>query len=138
NHKKITFVNEVMTLHWHMQASHKAEYLKWAATNNFVSMLPGDTKHRWAEALLSTQPTLDNHLTPRDTVLHYSESAFREVAIKWLVETDQPINVLQNPIFMQMINLTSHANNSIQIPSHKQTHQVIIDLFKSNLDELCK
>ncbi|KAI6101845.1 hypothetical protein F5141DRAFT_1008694, partial [Pisolithus sp. B1] len=113
-------------------------YLKWATTNNFISMLPGDTKHRQAEALLSTQPTLDNHLTPRDAILHYSELAFGEVAIKWLVETDQPINVLQNLIFMQMINLALCANNSVQIPSHKQTHQVIINLFKSNLHELHK
>ncbi|KAI6097333.1 hypothetical protein EDD16DRAFT_1499460, partial [Pisolithus croceorrhizus] len=129
------FFNEVTTLHWHMQASHKAEYLN---KNNFIFMLPGDTKHHQAEALLSNQPTLDSHLAPRDTVLHYSESEFQEVAIKWLVKTDQPINVLQNPIFMQMINLTSHTDNSVQIPSHKQTHQVIINLFKLNLCELCK
>ncbi|KAI5990359.1 hypothetical protein EDC04DRAFT_2504866, partial [Pisolithus marmoratus] len=62
-----------------------------------------------------TQTSLDNHLVPRDQLLHYSESAFQEVAIQWLIETDQPINVLQNPIFMQMINVALHANNNVKI-----------------------
>ncbi|KAI5991039.1 hypothetical protein EDC04DRAFT_2508513, partial [Pisolithus marmoratus] len=62
-----------------------------------------------------TQSSLDNHLVPRDQVLHYSESAFREVAIQWLIKMDQPICILQNPIFQQMINLTSCANHSIKI-----------------------
>ncbi|KIK28147.1 hypothetical protein PISMIDRAFT_91804, partial [Pisolithus microcarpus 441] len=113
-------------------------YLKWAATTNFASMLPVDTKWHWQEIALSTQPSLDGHLTPKDQVLHYSESAFREVTIQWLIETDQPIIILQNPMFRQMINLASHAKNSVKIPNYKQTQQTIIDLFKSHLCELHK
>ncbi|KAI6100526.1 hypothetical protein F5141DRAFT_960905, partial [Pisolithus sp. B1] len=52
-----------------------------------------------------TQSSLDSHLVPRDQVLHYSESAFWEVSIQWLIETDQPIHILQNPMFQEMINL---------------------------------
>ncbi|KAI6011628.1 hypothetical protein EDC04DRAFT_2580363 [Pisolithus marmoratus] len=119
--KTVSIVNKTTTLCWHMQSYHKAKYLQWATANNFPSMLPDDTKHHQEEAALSTQPSLDNHLIPRDQLLHYSESAFREVAIQWLIETDQPINVLQNPMFMQMINVASHANNNVKIPNHKQT-----------------
>ncbi|KAI5997110.1 hypothetical protein EDD15DRAFT_2163017 [Pisolithus albus] len=134
--KQVSFVNKVSTLHRHMQAVHKADYLKWAASKNFVSMLPEDTKRRRVEAASSTQRSLDNHLVPRDQVPHYSESAFREVSIRWLIETDQPIHILQNPVFQQMINLASRANHSVKIPTLKQTRQSIIDLFKSKLREL--
>ncbi|KIK18213.1 hypothetical protein PISMIDRAFT_109874, partial [Pisolithus microcarpus 441] len=65
-------------------------------------------------------------------------SAFQEVAIQWLIKTDQPINVLQNLMFMQIINIASCTHNNVKIPNHKQIHQAIIDLFKSNLHELCK
>ncbi|KAI5982112.1 hypothetical protein EDD15DRAFT_2181715, partial [Pisolithus albus] len=132
------FVNEVSTLRRHMQAVHKAEYLKWATAKNFLSMLPEDTKRRRLEAASSSQRSLDNHLVPRDQVPHYSESAFRDVSIQWLIETDQPIRILQNPAFQQMINLASRANHSVKIPTLKQTRQSIIDLFKSNLCELRK
>ncbi|KAI5988039.1 hypothetical protein EDD15DRAFT_2172899, partial [Pisolithus albus] len=119
-----------------------ADYLKWAASKNFVSMLPEDTKRRRVEAASSTQRSLDNHLVPRDQVPHYSESAFREVRSKSFFHTPsltrhyQPIHILQNPIFQQMINLASRANHSIKIPTLKQTRQSIIDLFKSKLREL--
>ncbi|KAI5990905.1 hypothetical protein EDD15DRAFT_2169746, partial [Pisolithus albus] len=131
-------VSEASTLCRHMQAKHKAEYLKWAAANKFISMLPEDSQRHRAEAASSSQPNLDAHVIPREQVLHYSESAFREVAIQWLIETDQPINVLQNPMFMQMINVASRAQKSVKIPNHRQTRQAIIDLFKSNLRELRK
>ncbi|KAI6118247.1 hypothetical protein F5141DRAFT_1000282, partial [Pisolithus sp. B1] len=127
-------------------------YLKWAASKIFVSMLPGDTKQCQVQAASSTQSSLDSHLIPRGQVLHYSESVFQEVSIQWLIETDsislfntpslihhyQPIHILQNPMFQQMINLASSTNHSVKILTLKQTWQSIIDLFKSNLCELCK
>ncbi|KIK11463.1 hypothetical protein PISMIDRAFT_62197, partial [Pisolithus microcarpus 441] len=67
------------------------------------------------EAASSTQHSLDNHLVPRDQVPHYSESAFWDVSIQWLIETNQPIHILQNPVFQQMIILASHANHSVKI-----------------------
>ncbi|KAI6125613.1 hypothetical protein EDD16DRAFT_1474195, partial [Pisolithus croceorrhizus] len=86
----------------------------------------------------STQHSLDDHLIPRDQVPHYSKSTFWDVSIQWLIKTDQPIHILQNPVFQQMINLTSCANHSVKILTLKQTQQSIIDLFKSNLHELHK
>ncbi|KIK17412.1 hypothetical protein PISMIDRAFT_111516, partial [Pisolithus microcarpus 441] len=113
-------------------------YLKWATSKNFLLMLPEDTKRRQVEAASSTQRSLDNHLVPRDQVPHYSECAFQDVSIQWLIETDQPIHILQNPAFQQMIILASRANHSVKILTLKQTRQSIIDLFKSNLRELRK
>ncbi|KAI6111604.1 hypothetical protein EV401DRAFT_1868367 [Pisolithus croceorrhizus] len=136
--KQVLFINEVSTLCCHMQAVHKAEYLKWAASKNFLLMLLEDTKQCQVEAASSTQCSLDDHFVPRDQVLHYSESTFWDVSIQWLIKTDQPIHILQNPVFQQIINLASHANHSVKILTLKQTWQSIIDLFKSNLCELCK
>ncbi|KAI6097631.1 hypothetical protein EDD16DRAFT_1527517 [Pisolithus croceorrhizus] len=42
--KQVLFINKVSTLCHHMQAVHKAEYLKWATSKNFLLMLPEDTK----------------------------------------------------------------------------------------------
>ncbi|KAI6107486.1 hypothetical protein EV401DRAFT_1871557 [Pisolithus croceorrhizus] len=119
--KQVSFVNEVSTLRHHMQAIHKAEYLKWAASKNFLSMLPEDTKRRRVEAASSTQHSLDDHLVPRDQVPLYSESTFQDVSIQWLIETNQPIHILQNPVFQKMISLASCANHSVKILTLKQT-----------------
>ncbi|KAI6097632.1 hypothetical protein EDD16DRAFT_1499214, partial [Pisolithus croceorrhizus] len=86
----------------------------------------------------STQCSLDDHLVPRDQVPLYSESAFWDVSIQWLIKTNQPICILQNPVFQKMINFASHANHSVKILTLKQTWQSIINLFKSNLRELHK
>ncbi|KIM61764.1 hypothetical protein SCLCIDRAFT_9341 [Scleroderma citrinum Foug A] len=42
--KLVPIVNEATTLQRHQEALHRAEYLKWAKDNNFLSMLPKDAK----------------------------------------------------------------------------------------------
>ncbi|KAI6124638.1 hypothetical protein EV401DRAFT_1886338 [Pisolithus croceorrhizus] len=74
--KSVSIVNEASTLCQHMQAKHKAKYLKWATANKFISMLPEDSQQHWAEVALSSQPNLDAHVISREQVLCYSESAF--------------------------------------------------------------
>ncbi|KIK15112.1 hypothetical protein PISMIDRAFT_115784, partial [Pisolithus microcarpus 441] len=68
----------------------------------------------------------------------YSESVFRQAAILWLIETDQPIHVLQHPTFQKMVEITSRARNGIKIPNRAQTRQAIIDIFKTSLLNLRK
>jgi hypothetical protein len=64
-------------------------------------MLPKDTKHRRQLAKADTQQSLDSHLEEmpkRESVVPYTDNLFRDVAIEWLVSTDQvsdiPINQL--------------------------------------------
>ncbi|KAI9462704.1 hypothetical protein HD554DRAFT_1985789, partial [Boletus coccyginus] len=81
----------------HQQANHPVEYCKWAAENNFDSMLPEDTKwhcdlaHKQAASTsaISRQPSLDGHLVLKEPVIHYSDSNFHAAAIKWIITTDQ-------------------------------------------------
>jgi hypothetical protein len=86
--------------------------------------LPGDVKKRKAAADAATQ-TLDRDLRerkPSQRVVPYTDKAFREAAIKWLISTDQvthpfsevvilsninylqPIWALEHPKFKEMIN----------------------------------
>ena len=98
--KRVAIVDQTTTLRRHQQAAHEEMYRKWAADNGFTSMLPVDTKRRRDEearqrdttsssASISRQPSLDSHLVPAGTIVQYSESAFRNAALEWLVATDQ-------------------------------------------------
>ena len=47
-----------------------------------------------------TQSTLDGHLRdvpPSERVIPYSDKAFREAAVEWLIATDQVCNLLYSP-----------------------------------------
>ncbi len=55
-------------------------------------MLPEDTRARRAASAQSRQGTLDPHLqecSSTEQVIRYSDDLFQEVAIAWLVSTDQ-------------------------------------------------
>jgi hypothetical protein len=72
-------------------SSVQGKYRNWAKTANFVSKLPGDVKKRKAAAEDATR-TLDGDLVEKklsDRVVHYSHKLFRQVAVEWLVATDQ-------------------------------------------------
>ncbi|KAH9012955.1 hypothetical protein EDB83DRAFT_2169615, partial [Lactarius deliciosus] len=64
----------------------------WATENNFQSMLPKDAKNHRQAAKMDTQQQLDPHLEEkplRESVIPYMDKLFCEVAIEWLVSTDQ-------------------------------------------------
>ncbi|KAH9034280.1 hypothetical protein EDB84DRAFT_1269910, partial [Lactarius hengduanensis] len=61
---------------------------------------------------------------------------FRQVAVEWLVATDQPIQALDHPKFKEMINIASRATNGVKIPSGKATRYEIKALFKRHLTSL--
>jgi hypothetical protein len=55
-------------------------------------MLPEDTKRRRENAKASSQTRLDSHLKEKpakEMVIPYTDQAFREAAIEWLIATDQ-------------------------------------------------
>jgi hypothetical protein len=118
--------------------------------------LPGDVKKRKAAADAATR-TLDRDLREKklpERVAPYTDKAFREAAIKWLVSTDQvtcrssgvvipsnvvrlqPIRALEHPNFKEMIDIAARATNGVKIPGQKGTRSEIIQMFKKHLTTL--
>ncbi|THU82731.1 hypothetical protein K435DRAFT_690978, partial [Dendrothele bispora CBS 962.96] len=132
-------VFDTTTCRRHLQAYHSGKYRLWATQNDFLSMLPNDATARRIEEKAASQSTLDAHvqaLPERKTVVPYSDALFREAAIEWLTETNQPIEAVEHPKFQNMIQIASRATNGVNIPSRKVTRQAIMDLFKKNIVEL--
>lgn len=81
--------NTILTLY----STFKGDYNNWCAKNNFESKLPKTVKARTAAASKDAKQTqLDPHLqerVPKTRVIPYSDELFRQVAIEWLVATDQ-------------------------------------------------
>ena len=81
-----------------LSISHRrqAAYLAWAKANDFTSMLPKDSKAQREKAKADAQTTLDTHLEMpvKKHVVPYSDALFRQIAIGWLVSTDQVCSAL--------------------------------------------
>ncbi|KAF8800351.1 hypothetical protein BYT27DRAFT_7038647, partial [Phlegmacium glaucopus] len=94
-------------------------YRKWAKENNFESMLPRDSKaRRDAEREHLSQTLVEDHYTvqkPEDKPVPYSNELFKEAAIQWLVETDQPIQAFEHPTYQKMIQIAARATKQVQI-----------------------
>ena len=131
----------------------KCKYHKWAKGANFLSKLPEDVKKRKA-AEEEVMRMLDHDLRekkPSEWVTPYSDKLFREVAVEWLVATDQvrksflqlnllfhclslqPIRALDHPKFKELIAVASRAKNGIRIPGRKATRGEIMCMFKNHL-----
>ncbi|KAF8800066.1 hypothetical protein BYT27DRAFT_7012753, partial [Phlegmacium glaucopus] len=94
----------------------QAVYRKWCKQNNFESMLPKDTKARRATFLETTlrQSQVDSHfnpMKPEDKPKPYTNKLFKEAAIQWLIETDQPIQAFDHPAFQKMVETAAHATH---------------------------
>ena len=133
---------------------YQGKYRKWAQDMNFESKLPGDILKCKAAAEQVTR-TLDRDLRekkPSEQIVKYSDSTFQQVAIEWLVATDQagqaicsiavfdicfqPIQALNHPKFHEMIDIASRATNGVKIPGQKSTRAAIIQRFKDHLIKL--
>ncbi|KJA13111.1 hypothetical protein HYPSUDRAFT_118035, partial [Hypholoma sublateritium FD-334 SS-4] len=108
------------TLRRHMQSRHKTTYLKWCKANNFDSMLPDDAKARRTEAHEALKQTrVGDHFTTVDPADDYkklepfSQDLFRDAAIQWLIETDQPISAFDHPTFQNMISVAARATKGV-------------------------
>ena len=116
NRITVDLVDEHTTLRRHMASKHKVSilfhlnasqfnfymqglYRRWCKSANFLSMIPEDAKARHAEAITKMEQTqVDDHfhrVGPEDKPMPYSDGAFKDAAIRWLIETDQvPISTL--------------------------------------------
>ncbi|KAE9403020.1 hypothetical protein BT96DRAFT_1083216 [Gymnopus androsaceus JB14] len=80
-----------------------------------------------AEAAAASQTVIDDHAVPlpcKEWVVPYLDELFQQVAIEWLIETDQPISALEHPRFWEMIGIAACATNGVKIPNHKATASV--------------
>jgi len=72
---------------------YQGRYHKWCKANNFLSMLPEDSKaRRDAAAEKLKQSQVDDHFTvipEEEKPTPYTDELFKEAAIQWLIETDQ-------------------------------------------------
>lgn len=53
-----------------------------------------------------------------------------------LLLTMQPIDALELPKFMEMIEISARAKNGVRIPGRKATREEIINTFKRRLRQL--
>ncbi|KAJ7181304.1 hypothetical protein C8R43DRAFT_269096 [Mycena crocata] len=136
-------VAEATTNRRHM-AKHADVYRAWCQKSNFESKLEDDISARKkvaadaeeAKAKLHQQ-TLDPHLRDKpERVVPYSDAAFRDAALDWLIATDQPIDALNHPKFKEMINIAARATNGVKIPGKKATRDEILNLFQKQMDNL--
>ncbi|KAJ6523122.1 hypothetical protein DFH09DRAFT_938048, partial [Mycena vulgaris] len=123
---------------------HATTYRMWAKKNNFESKLEEDIQARKkaaadaAEAAKKLQQkTLDPHLREKlERVVPYSDTLFRDVALEWLIATDQPIDALNHPKFKEMIDVAARAHNGVRIPGRKATREEIMELFQRQMENL--
>ncbi|KAI0245464.1 hypothetical protein BJV78DRAFT_1138445, partial [Lactifluus subvellereus] len=130
-------VNEVTTLHRHLEANHSGKYRIWAKSVNFLSKLPGDVKKR-KEAKEEVHRTLDCDLWEKvsERVVPYSDKLFRRTAVEWIAATDQPLQALEHPKFKELIDVASCVTSGVKIPGQKAAQGEVISLFKGHITRL--
>ncbi|KZT06564.1 uncharacterized protein LAESUDRAFT_653395, partial [Laetiporus sulphureus 93-53] len=132
-------VNEHTTLQRHLQSAHEGENHAWCNNNDFISMLPKDTKHHHDEANVLEQTCLDPHLEKRprkEYIVLYSDALFHEASIEWIIATDQLIQALEHASFKKMIDVAACTINGVEIPNCKQSHHQVIDMFHQQMMKL--
>ncbi|KAF8584385.1 hypothetical protein K439DRAFT_1292351, partial [Ramaria rubella] len=80
------------------------------------------------------QSSLTDHfgLAPlAEIVIPYSDERFKQAAMEWLIATDQPIQALGHPKFVEMIDVAAQAKNGVKVPTGKATGEGIMSLFKN-------
>jgi hypothetical protein len=123
--------------------------------------IPSDVKKRKAAVEVATR-TLDRDLkekTITEQVVPYSDKAFRQALIEWLVATDQvrvtrsvgasgiilltifvfsvqPLQALEHVKFKYMIDLAARSTKGITVPGRKATQAEIKRTFKDHLTRL--
>ncbi|EMD31402.1 hypothetical protein CERSUDRAFT_40722, partial [Gelatoporia subvermispora B] len=90
-------------------------YHKWCKDTSFLSMLREDIEAR-ANAKKAVQATLDPHVQPLPTrVTPYSDELMKETTLKWVISTDQPLSAIEEPAFVEMLNVAARAKGAIKL-----------------------
>lgn len=125
--------------------------------NKFESKLPADiaARKKALSEVAEQQKTLDANLVnmpKKDRVIAYTELTFRRATIEWLIATDQvstlgicsakypdffqPLDAVEHPTFVNMIQVASRATNGVTIPSRKVARNEIIRMFHEQISAL--
>ncbi|EMD37205.1 hypothetical protein CERSUDRAFT_74176 [Gelatoporia subvermispora B] len=113
---KASFVTDVTTGWRHLASKHKGAYHKWCKDTSFLSMLREDIEAR-ANAKKAVQATLDPHVQPLPIcVAPYSDELMKETAL----------NAIEEPAFVEMLNMAAHAKGAIKLPGRNITCQTIM------------
>ncbi|KAJ7083048.1 hypothetical protein C8R43DRAFT_832236, partial [Mycena crocata] len=136
-------VAEASTNRRHMH-KHADIYRKWAEKNDFESKLPDDVETRKKAAAEAEeakrkleQQTLDPHLREKPArIVPYSDDLFKQVVLEWLIATDQPLDALTHPKFVEMIDVAARAHDGVKIPGRKATREEILNLFHQQMENL--
>ncbi|KAF8573715.1 hypothetical protein K439DRAFT_1624859 [Ramaria rubella] len=108
------------SLHVHLQSNHHKEYIKMVEEKGWVNMLPG-MQH------ISDQATLDNHLVASGSAHpKFSQSTFINALVKFIVEDDQSLNVIECQEFHALLLLLCEGLTNDDIPHHTNIHKQII------------
>ncbi|KAF9463153.1 hypothetical protein BDZ94DRAFT_1218637 [Collybia nuda] len=75
-------------------------------------------------------------LEPGEKPKQYSDDLFKEAAIQWLIETDQPVQAFEHPAFKDMIKVAVLATQGVKIPDCRQTWEAIVQEFKNQMKKL--
>ncbi|ESK81374.1 hat family dimerization domain-containing protein [Moniliophthora roreri MCA 2997] len=126
------FVKDPSTGRRHLESSHRGAYLKWCDENNFQSMLPKDSKARWAAERASknlTQTSLNLPAAPlKEVKIPYSDWNLLRAALKWLAKTDQPLSALEDVDFVTMMEIAARApDGKIKLPDRHTTRQELLN-----------
>ncbi|KAF8575327.1 hypothetical protein K439DRAFT_1307070, partial [Ramaria rubella] len=73
---------------------------------------------------------------PGERIIPYSDELFKQVALEWLVETDQPIHTLEHPKLKEMIDIASCAKHGVCIPTNRATCAGIMEMFCEHLCDM--
>ncbi|KAF8572554.1 hypothetical protein K439DRAFT_1230540, partial [Ramaria rubella] len=63
------------------------------------------------------QSALTDHFGPAplaEIVILYSDEWFKQAAMEWLIATDQLIQALEHPKFVEMIDVAAQAKNGVK------------------------
>ncbi|KAF8578898.1 hypothetical protein K439DRAFT_1284999, partial [Ramaria rubella] len=66
----------------------------------------------------------------------YSDEQFKQAVMEWLIVTDQLIQALGCPKFVEMIDVAVQAKNGVKVPTGKATREGIMSLFCQHLHDV--
>ncbi|KAF8572545.1 hypothetical protein K439DRAFT_1317798, partial [Ramaria rubella] len=116
-------VDEVTTLQWHIEANHQGAHGKWVPeTPGTENKLP---KHLNLEQLRMEGTRVTNDLPqsaltdhfgpapPAGIVIPYSDERFKQASEGWFWGDLMPIQALEHPKFVEMIDVAAWAKNGV-------------------------
>ncbi|KAJ3816446.1 hypothetical protein F5880DRAFT_1494288, partial [Lentinula raphanica] len=111
-------------------------YYEWCKKNNFTSKLPKDREKKDAVEEKYVQKTLEGSLVKVEKKVAYTQRAMNEAIWTFIVDTNQPISIIERSSFKHMINVAASAKDGVILPDRKSTRNRIMKMFYKRMEEL--